>query len=57
MNDFWGTRWVDTECDNRVVTVLGPGGNGVWYRYEDTGESFHCFAEDFFLWKRFVRVT
>lgn len=52
-----GSRWTDTEAGNRVVVLLGPGGNGLAYRYEDDGSEWHCCAEDWTVWKRFMRVA
>lgn len=51
-----GTRWADTEAGDRTVVVLRPGGNGVWFRYEDDGSEWHCCVEDFYLWGRFRRL-
>ena len=49
--------WIDAEAEGRVVTVLGPGGNGVWCRYLDDGREFHCCVEDFSVWGRFTRAA
>lgn len=49
----YGERYRDLEQGGRVVVALAEGGNGVWCRFEDTGDSFHCNVYDFCLWGRF----
>lgn len=49
----YGEQYRDREDGGRIVLAVCEGGNGVWCRPEDGGESFHCCVEDFVLWGRF----
>lgn len=54
-----GSRWRDAEANNRVAVVIGPGPNSPWMYYEDdpTRSPWYCCVEDFFIWKRFEKLS
>lgn len=52
-----GTRWKEVES-NRVIVIHGPGPMSPWWYYQDDPkkEFWHCYIEDFTIWKRFTKL-
>lgn len=46
-----GQRWLDRMTNNQPVVVTRT--DPPWLRTTDTGVSFTCNVEDFFIWGRF----